>query len=147
VLVLVSERPGHKPTVLDAATRHDLARLAFEDVPGVEVRMDPFPYTVDRLRAEPFEDGVLVLGADQWAAFDTWKEPEEVLRLIPVAVGGRPGQPVPEADVQSFEIDQHAVSSSGIRAKIVAGEPIDELVPAPVAREIARLGLYTGAPG
>jgi nicotinate-nucleotide adenylyltransferase len=147
VLVLVSERPGHKPTVLDAATRLELTRLAFEDVAGVEVRLDPHPYTVDLLRAEPFEDAVLVIGADQWAAFDTWKEPEELLRLIPVAVAARPGQPVPERAVRSFEIDQHAVSSSDIRAKVAAGEPIDELVPSPVAREIERRGLYAGTPG
>jgi nicotinate-nucleotide adenylyltransferase len=147
VLVLVSEQPGHKPTMLDPATRLELAQLAFGDMPGVEVRLDPHPYTVDLLRAEPLEDAILVLGADQWAAFDTWKEPDEVLRLIPVAVAARPGQPVSEGAVRSFEIDQHPVSSSEIRAKVAAGEPIDELVPRRVAREIRRRGLYAGAPG
>ena len=34
-----------------------------------------------------------MLGADQWAVFDTWREPEEILRLIPVAVAARPGSP------------------------------------------------------
>jgi nicotinate-nucleotide adenylyltransferase len=142
VLVLVSERPGHKSTVLDAATRLELARLAFADVAGVEVRSDPHPYTVDLLRNEQFDDTVLVIGADQWDAFDTWKEPEEVLRLIPVAVAARPGEPVPEGDVQAFRIEQHPISSSEIRERVAAGEPIDDLVPAAVTTEIRRRGLY-----
>jgi nicotinate-nucleotide adenylyltransferase len=147
VLVLVSEHPGHKPTVLDAPARLELARLAFEDMAGVEVRLDPHRYTIDLLRAERFDDPVLVVGADQWAAFDTWKEPEELLRLIPVAVAARPGQPLPEGVVRSFKIDQHPVSSSEIRTKIAAGEPIDGFVPPSVAREIERQGLYAGTPG
>jgi nicotinate-nucleotide adenylyltransferase len=142
VLVLVSKRPGHKPTVLDAGTRLELARLAFADVASVDVRSDPHPYTVDLLRDEQFEDAVLVIGADQWEAFDTWKEPEEVLRLIPIAVAARPGKPVPQGDVQVFEIEQHPISSSEIRKRVAAGEPIDDVLPAAVTSEIIRRGLY-----
>lgn len=142
----MSERPGHKPTVADPAARLELARLAFEGLGDAEVRLDPHPYTVGFLREEPPEAAVLVLGADQWAAFDTWEEPEEVLRLIPIAVAARPGQPVPNGNVRVFEIDQHPVSSSEIRRKVAAGEPIDELVPPAVAREIERRGLYSESP-
>jgi nicotinate-nucleotide adenylyltransferase len=145
--VLVSERPGHKPTLLDPSTRLELTQLAFADVPGVEVRSDPHPYTVDLLRDEQFGDAVLVIGADQWAAFDTWKEPDEIVRLIPVAVARRPGEPVPQGDVQVFEIEQHPISSSEIRARVAAGAPIDDLVPPAVAREIARRRLYAAAGG
>jgi nicotinate-nucleotide adenylyltransferase len=143
LLVLVSERPGHKPTVAEAAARLELARSAFESLADTEVRLDRHPYTVDFLRDERPEDAVLVVGADQWAAFDTWKEPEEVLRLIPVAVAARPGRPVPEGEVKVFEIEQHPVSSSEIRRRVAAGEPIGDLVPAAVAREIERRGLYS----
>lgn len=143
LLVLVSERPGHKPTVADAATRLALARLALAGLAHTEVRLDRHPYTVELLREEGFEDAVLVLGADQWAAFDTWKEPEEILRLIPLAVASRPGQPVPGGDVRVFEIDRHPISSSEIRERVAAGEPIDELVPPAVAREIGRRRLYS----
>jgi nicotinate-nucleotide adenylyltransferase len=147
VLVLVSEHPGHKPTVLDAPTRLELAHLAFADVAGVEVRLDPHAYTVDLLRAEGFHDAVLVIGADQWAGFDTWKEPEEVRRLIPIAVAARPGEPVARGGVRAFRIEQHPVSSSEIRARVAAGEAIDGLVPPAVAREISRRGLYAGVRG
>lgn len=146
LLVLVSERPGHKPTVADAATRLKLARLAFEGLADTEVRLDPHPYTVELLRDEQFEDAVLVIGADQWAAFDTWKEPEEILRLIPVALAARPGRPVPEGKARVFEIDPYPISSSEIRGRVAAGEPIDDLVPPAVSREIERLGLYSEGP-
>jgi nicotinate-nucleotide adenylyltransferase len=144
--VLVTANPGHKPTVEEPATRLELARAAFEGIPDTEVRLDHHPYTVDLLRDEQFKDAVFVLGADQWAVFDTWKEPEEILRLIPVAVAARPGQPVPSGDVQVFEIEQLPISSSELRERIASGEPIDQLVPAPVAREIERRGLYGRAP-
>jgi nicotinate-nucleotide adenylyltransferase len=143
----VTETPGHKPTVLDPTTRLELARLAFGDLTTTEIRLDDHAYTVDLLRDEQFEDAVFVIGADQWAVFDTWKEPQEILRLIPVAVAARPGQPVPAGDVQVFEIEQLPVASRDVRERIARGEPIDELVPAAVAREIERRRLYAGAPG
>ena len=142
LLVLVTENPGHKPTVLDAPTRLELARLAFGDLPDTEVRLDEHRYTVDLLRDERFQDAVLVIGADQWAVFDTWKEPEEIVRLIPIAVAARPGQPVPGGDVRVFKIEQLPIASSEIRKRLADGEALDEVVPAPVAREIERRGLY-----
>lgn len=147
VLVLVSERPGHKTTVADAKTRLALAQLAFRDLPNVDVRLDPHPFTVGFLREERPEDAVLVIGADQWAAFDTWREPEEVKRLIPIAVAARPGQAAPRGAERTFEIDQYPISSSGIRAKVAAGESIEGLVPPLVASEIERRGLYAGGRG
>jgi nicotinate-nucleotide adenylyltransferase len=145
--VLVAENPGHKPTVLDPQTRLELARLAFDDLPATEVRLDDHAYTVDLLRDEQFEDAVFVIGADQWAVFDTWKEPNEILRLIPVAVAARPGEPIPAGDVQAFEIEQLPIASRDVRERIARGEPIDDVVPAAAAREIERRGLYSVAPG
>ena len=45
-------------------------------------------------------------------------------------------------DVEVLRIEQRPVSSSDVRARVAAGEPIDDLVPPEVAREIERLGLY-----
>jgi nicotinate-nucleotide adenylyltransferase len=132
--------------VADPETRLELARLAFGQLPRTEVRLDDHAYTVDLLREERFDDAVLVIGADQWAVFDTWEEPEEILRLIPVAVATRPGQPAPSGDVQAFEIPQLPIASSDVRARIARGEPVDELVPPAVAREIERRGLYGRSP-
>jgi nicotinate-nucleotide adenylyltransferase len=147
LLVLVVVSPGHKETVLDAQTRLELTRLAFADL-DAEVRLDDHAYTVDFLRDEKPADAVFVLGADEWAAFfDTWKEPEEVRRLIPIAVAARPGEPEPRGDVTVFEIDQRPISSSEVRDRIAEGLPIDDFVPAAVAREIERRALYRGVRG
>ena len=147
LLVLVVAEPGHKETELEPETRLELARLAFAGLPDVTVRLDGHPYTVDFLRDERPEDAVFVLGADEWSAFDTWKEPEAIRRLIPLAVAARPGERVPEGEVEVFEIDQLPISSSDVRERVARGEPIDDLVPPAVAREIERQGLYRGTRG
>jgi nicotinate-nucleotide adenylyltransferase len=140
----VNSNPGHKPTVLDAEARLALARAAFGDLPNTDVRLDHHPYTVDLLRDEQFDDAVFVLGGDEWAAFDTWKEPDEIKRLIPLAVAARPGELEPEGDVKVFPIERQPISSRDIRARIARGEPFEDLVPPAVAREIERRGLYSG---
>ena len=140
LLVLVAARPGHKGVVADAASRLRLAEAALGRFG--DVRLDDHPYTVDFLRDERLDDAVFVLGSDEWAAFPTWKEPDEVRRLARIAVGARPGYPPPEGDIELLRIDQHPISASEIRARVAAGESIGHLVPAEVAEEIERLGLY-----
>lgn len=147
LLVLVAANPGHKRAELDAETRLSLARLAFARLPNTDVRLDEHAYTVDYLRDERPEDAVFVIGADQWATFATWCEPEEIKRLIPIAVAARPGEHQPRGEVEVFEIAQHPISSSDVRKRVARGEPIGDLVPAAVAREIERRGLYAGRRG
>lgn len=147
LLVLVVARPGHKETELDAASRLELARLAFGDLPNTEIRLDDHAYTVDFLRDERPRDAVFVIGGDEWAAFDTWREPEEIRRLVPLAVAARPGEREPANGVEVFEIEQLPISSRDIRDRLARGESVDGLVPAAVAWEIERRGLYGGARG
>lgn len=143
LLVLVVERPGHKGVVADARARLRLAELALGRFG--EVRLDDHAYTVDFLREEGLDRPYFVLGGDEWESFERWKEPDEVRRLARIAVGARPGHPPPEGDVEVIRIDQHPISSREIRARVAAGRPIDDLVPAEVAREIERIGLYREA--
>ena len=98
------------------------------------------------LRARQLDDPVLVIGADELADFPSWKEPEAVLELARLAVGERPGHAVNDAPAGAtfFEIEPTPVSSTEIRRRVAAGEPIDGLVPPAVAAEIERLGLYRG---
>jgi nicotinate-nucleotide adenylyltransferase len=140
LLVLVAARPGHKGVVADAETRRRLAELALGRYG--EVRLDDHAYTVDFLRDAGLDRPYFVLGGDEWESFASWKEPEEVRRLARIAVGARPGFEPPEGDVEMLRIDQLPISSNEIRARVAAGEPIVDLVPPEVAREIERLGLY-----
>jgi nicotinate-nucleotide adenylyltransferase len=150
LVVLVAEHPGHKKVQEPAETRLELARAAF---PDDEVRLDPHARTVDLLRAERFDDPVFVIGADQFAGFLTWQEPNGVLELTRLAVATRPGYPrerlepvlaeleAPER-VVFFEIDPDPTASRDVRTRAAAGEPLDGLVPAEVARIVRERALY-----
>jgi nicotinate-nucleotide adenylyltransferase len=143
VLVLVSEDPGHRTVYAPTEARLRLAGAAF---PGREVELDPFGRTVDMLRARRLDDPVFLLGADQFAGFGSWKEPDAVLELARLGVAARPGYPLPSncrSDrISLFDIPAVDVSSTEIRRRVSAGEPFDDLVPEAVAALIRDLGLY-----
>ena len=150
LVVLVSERPGHRAVHAAAEDRLALARAAF---PADDVRLDPHPRTVELLRDEDFDDPVFVLGADQFSGFLAWSEPAEVLERARIAVATRPGFPQPALDavldqlacperVLFFEIDPNPAASTDARARAAAGESLDGLVPPAVARLIEERGLY-----
>jgi nicotinate-nucleotide adenylyltransferase len=136
LIVLVAERPAHDPVVASAEDRLRMAEAAFEGLG--DVQLDPHPYTVDAVRGGRFGDAYLIVGADQAAAFRDWKEPDEILRWVELAVGTRSGY---EGAV-TFELDSPDVSGTDIRDRIARGEPIDDLVPSAVARIIEERGLY-----
>jgi nicotinate-nucleotide adenylyltransferase len=148
LVVLVAERPGHRGTIADAADRLRLAEAAFADLPA-EVVLDPNAFTVDAVRDGRFGDALFVVGADEGAAFPVWREPDEVLRRVRLAVGTRSGYPPPDLAaygdrVVPFELDSPEVSSTEVRERVAAGEPVDALVPEAVARAIEELNLYRG---
>lgn len=157
LLVLVVEDPGHKRTTTPADVRLELAKLAFEDVPGAEVEVDRHARTVDSLEERGLpDDTVFLIGADELADLPGWKRPERVLELVRIGVAMRPGVPedrlrdarahLPAPDrIEYFEMEPSAVSSTAIRARVADGESIDGLVPPCVAEAIARLGLYSSA--
>ena len=153
LVVLVAEHPGHRGVVADPETRLRLAEAAFA-FPGMDVRLDPNAFTVDAVEGGRFgDDALFIVGADQAAQFERWREPREVLKWVKLAVGTRGGYPLPDLTrhgnrVIPFELDSPEVSSSEVRRSVAAGEPIDELVPPAVAELIEELGLYraTSAP-
>ena len=153
LLVRVVEEPGHKDVATAPQIRLFLAELAFAPLDETEVSLDPFPRTVDSLQALALDDPVFLVGADEFASFLAWKEPERVLDLARLGVATRPGVDRASLDdvlarlgrpdrVGFFEIDPLPVSSSDIRGRLAAGGSISGLVPPPVEAEIARLELY-----
>ena len=150
LVVLVSERPAHRTVHASAGDRLALARAAF---PRDDVRLDPYPRTVELLRAERFDDPVFVVGADQFRGFFEWSDPAEVLERTRIAVATRPGFTRAELDgvlaqldqagrVLFFEIEPNPAAATEVRARIAAGDPLDGLVPAAVAQLIHERGLY-----
>jgi nicotinate-nucleotide adenylyltransferase len=153
LLVLVVAAPGHKPVETDVEARLELARAAFADLPGTEVRRDDHAFTIDSLRDGAYDDALFLVGADEFADFLSWKEPREVLEHVRLAVATRPGFPRERLEpvladlgrpdrVELFEIAAVPVSSTQVRNRVRNGQPIDELVPPAVAAAIDRLSLY-----
>jgi nicotinate-nucleotide adenylyltransferase len=145
LLVLVAAQPGHKTVEADADSRFRLARAAFAGLPRTEIELDDHPYTIDSLRERRPEEAIFLIGADEYAAFTTWKEPDEILRLVKLGVATRSGyDPTPPTDerIVALEIESPPVSSSDIRTRVARGEPIDGLVPPAVADLIEAEGLY-----
>ena len=160
LLVLVVAAPGHKEVEADPETRLRLARAAFADVPGAEVRLDDHPRTIDSVLAagDAVRDAIFVVGADQFAGFRDWKDPDGLLERVRLGVGTRPGFPRGRLDavlallerpdrVVFFEIEPVDVSATDVRRRAAAGEPIDAFVPPAVAELVDELGVYRRDPG
>jgi nicotinate-nucleotide adenylyltransferase len=157
LLVLVVARPAHKRVETPVEDRLELARAAFAETPLAEVRGDEHPHTVDSLRAGGFDpdETILLVGADQFAGFLTWKEPDAVLDCARLGVATRPGYPQESLEpvlaslrrperVELFEIPAVDVSSTDLRTRLGRGDPVAELVPPAVARLAVERGLYHG---
>jgi nicotinate-nucleotide adenylyltransferase len=153
LIVLVVVEPAHKAVELPFENRFKLARLAFGGLPRTEVVPETHGRTVDGLDAEEFDDPIFLVGADEFAGFLSWKDPNGVLERTRLGVATRPGyswerlEPVraelerPDR-VEFFDIPSFEVPSTEIRERARRGERIDDVVPEAVAREIEVAGLY-----
>lgn len=157
----------HKPIAGDPGPheRAELCRLAITGEPGLsvsalEVDRGGSSYTADTLGAlhdeRPRDELTFIVGADMAASLPTWREPETVLRLARLAVAARSGTPRDEVAqalsgleggdrVVFFDMPRIDVSSSQVRDRVAAGEPVTGLVPDAVAARIAERGHY-GSP-
>lgn len=151
LVVLLSADPGHKHVSTPPDVRLRLARAAF---PDDEVVLDTHARTIDALRAHPeWRDAVFLIGADEFADFLSWKEPDDVLERVRLAVATRPGFPRgpiehvlaglahPER-VEFFEIDPIPVASRDLRARLEAGEDVSRELPPAVAEALGREQSY-----
>ena len=148
LVVLVAADPGHRGVIAPAQDRLRLAQAAFESLPA-EVVLDDNAFTVDAVRGGRFGDALFIVGADEGAAFPTWKEPDEMLRWVRLAVGTRSGVPPPDLSrygdrVVSFELDSPSVSSTEVRERAIRDDPLAGVVPPAVEAAIRETGLYRG---
>jgi len=147
LIVMLVATPAHRGCVEDADSREDLVSATFADLPRTRIVRDENPYTVDAVRGGSFGDAVFIVGADEGEAFPRWKDPEEILRWLKLAVGTRSGYPPPDLErygdrIIPFSLASPNIPSSDVRERIQRGEPIDDLVPSGVARLIRERGLY-----
>lgn len=120
------------------------------EVDDQEIRRGGVSYTIDTLRdyAKRFPGARLfyLVGADNTAKLNEWREAGELARLAEFVAIPRPGgataqfpPPFRGRVLKGFPL---AVSSSGIRARVKAGLPIENLVPPVVAEAIRVAGIY-----
>ena len=135
-----------EPARTPATHRVAMLKLAIEGEPRYvvderELAPGHSGYTVDTLKglgARP----VLLLGADQYAKFETWHRWEEILELASIAVFARPGWSAANGRVQSVAFQPMDVSASEIRARLARGDDVSALVPARVLDYIRQHRLY-----
>ena len=165
VLLMPVHTPPHKELEVDpgAGVRLELCRLAVGDAPGIEVSAVEVEragrsFTVDTLRAlhddHPGNELTFIAGADQACGLPSWREPAAVLELAELAVAEREATrredvleqlavlPGAAGRVRFFSMPRIDVSSSLVRSRVAAGQPIRWLVPDAVAAAIAERGLY-----
>ena len=148
--------------ITPASQREAMVALAIQGEPRFKLerceleRSGP-SYMLDTVRelqaAESGAQWFLIVGQDQYASLHTWHGWQELLRLVRLAVANRPGAHspvnaelarVPHVEVALPMMD---VSSTDLRQRIAAGQGVDDLVPAAVARYIDQHHLYSGPPG
>ena len=147
-------KPENKPA--PAAVRLQLLRLALAgktdcEIDEQEIRRGGVSYTVDTLRdySQRFPGAKMfwLIGADNAAKLNEWREPAELARLAEFVAIPRPGGAAavfpPPFRGRTLKGFPFGVSSSEIRARLKAGLTIENLVPAAVAETISRLKLYT----
>lgn len=122
-------------------------------VSRVDVDRAGITYTVDTLRdltaARPGADLFFISGADAIEQILRWKDAAELFKMAHFVAVTRPGhqlsvEGLPPDRVHILEVPALAISSSDIRARARAGEPVWYLVPDGVVRYIAKHGLYRG---
>jgi nicotinate-nucleotide adenylyltransferase len=124
-------------------------------VPGfaadpTEIHRAGLSFTVDTLATLAAETPrarlVLIVGADAFALFEQWREPERIRTLADVAVLVRGGDPVPDAGraagVKLLQTRRVDISSTELRARVADGRTIRGFVPDAVADYIAEHRLY-----
>jgi nicotinate-nucleotide adenylyltransferase len=147
VLWMPTGAPKYRePARTPATHRVAMLKLAIEGEPRYaiderELAPGHSGYTLDTLKSLGGKP-VLLLGADQYAKFETWHRWREILELASIAVFARPGWPVPDSRAQFVPMEPIDISASDIRARVARGESIAGLVPEAVQSYIERQRLY-----
>ena len=164
VIVIPTAVSPHKRTCMTARGRERLetCRLAFADIPQAEVSDIElkrggvsYSYVTCRHFAKKYKDDELyfIIGADMLATFHLWREPEEILKCVTLAVCAREDERELVDHIKEFRrrfksetVDfgyvGKPVSSTRVRALAALGEDTAGLVPEAVRQYIKRIGLY-----
>lgn len=135
--------------------RLDMLRIACKGIKNVEIcdielTMPRPSYTIDTLhylkKRYPNKQFRLVIGSDNWNAFDHWKQGDDILDEFGVIVYPRPGMEVKDKYVDGMDLVHSPsidLSSTFIRQAISKGKDMSCFLPAGVYDYIISNNLYT----
>lgn len=163
VIYLPTARPPHKDDLAAPAraryTMVELALLGDERLVASDFEMRRETcYTIDTVehfrRQLPEAEPVLLIGADSWASFTSWRDWRRILDLAQLAVLVRPGWEVGELEPPFAEArargrlrfvanEPWPVSSSDLRRRLASGEELSsDMVPELVLDYLRKYRLY-----
>lgn len=164
LIVMPTAVSPHKKTSLTAkaSDRLNMCRLAFEGIENVEVSDYEikrggisYSYITCRHFKKLYEHDELyfIIGADMLKSFELWKEPNEILKYVTLAVCARENEDELNGYIKTFESQfkreivnfgyvGKAVSSTRVRVLASLGEDTAGLVPEKVRNFIKKRELY-----
>lgn len=156
IVITVAGVPWQKVggrSITDAEVRLAMAKAAFAPVAkatvsDIELRRGGNSYTIDTLEAleGPDAELFLLVGSDAAAGLDTWERHDALSDLATIAVfprrGAEAARPPSQFTWIDLELPGLEISSTGLRARRNAGEPIVGLTPSNVVEIIEDKGLY-----
>jgi nicotinate-nucleotide adenylyltransferase len=142
--------------LLDDDKRLQLVRLALKEEPQLmasdfEFHLPKPSYTWNTLQAleqeYPERKFTLLIGGDNWEAFDKWYRYEDILKRYPIIVYPREGSKVSGvkfqgSEIQIVETPLINISSTQIRQRLHEGKSVRGLVNTEVAMVIEQEHLY-----
>ncbi len=144
------QSPGKPKPQAGPEQRLEWLRLAAEPegflVWGREIQRKEDSFTVDSLEeahrmGASAQELFLLLGADAYAAFPGWKNPERIRALCRLLIVGRPGfEEATQNPTDKFiSIPPHPASSTTIRTRLATGNIPGEWLPAAVKAALEKI--------
>lgn len=155
VIFIPARKPPHKNRmdIIDVELRYKMVELAILDnsffsVSRLEVEKTAVSYSIETVRLikkeNPYAVLYFIVGCDVLPELNTWKEINELFKLVNFVVAGRPGfkkYPLPPGAVFLDDIFL-AISASKIRNRIRKGESVRYLLTEKVYNFIIKHSLY-----
>jgi len=124
--------------------------ISFFDYSSIEIEKGGVSFTIDTLKElkKNYDDLEFIIGYDNIFEFNTWKDPDEIMKLAKVIVLKRRSSHPPQFKdkyynqaifVQTRGIE---ISATDLRERVKNGQPINFLVPRKVMEYIYNHKLY-----
>lgn len=151
VRFVVAGKPWQKTIFSDIHHRVEMTHRLVAGIQGLvvddsELSREGPSYTVDTLESYASEDVdlFLIVGADAYAAIDTWKDPARIRELAKIVV-------LPRHGIAAADNDDHAtvlqtalvdISATEVRRLVQNDVDVSNLTSKRVSQYIAEFGLY-----